>query len=145
MCATLALDLDGTLLEYRPGFDFNDYHALARLQPRAAIVAHALAWRQAGYQLEVVTGRTEATRATTQRHVDDLLGPGVALRMQLAWRGISALRKHKMHYLRAGGIVAFVGDGFIDWQAAQAVGVPFWWPDEFLQTPVGNLPAEHLR
>jgi hypothetical protein len=137
----LALDLDGTLLEYQPGFDFEDHDALRRLEPVKALVQQARAWQDSGYGLEIITGRGLATRTVTEHQVESMLGPGVAVRMQASWTGPAALFEHKVRHLRAPGIVGFVGDGRIDQRAAGIVGIRFWWPDEFLRIAPGNSVA----
>lgn len=138
----LALDLDGTLLQYRAGFDFEDHDALRKLEPVAAVVAQARLWQRSDHVLEIVTGRSEATRAITEQQVESMLGPGVPVHMQKSWTGPAALLEHKVRHLRAPRIVGFVGDGLIDRRAASIAGVRFWWPDEFLRISAGK-PMTH--
>lgn len=130
-CTVLAFDLDGTLLQGRPGLDYDDPDQVAALEPIEAAIRRLAALRRQGHGIAVITGRPESMRLLTQLQVSVIAGKGVTLDMQTGWLGVAHLTSYKAEALRSKRASLFVGDSVSDRMAAERAGVPFMTAQDF--------------
>jgi hypothetical protein len=126
----IGFDLDGTLLEYKPGLDYDDELACAALQPHPGAFYKARSIVQV-HEVCVITGRGEATRSITQNQVDWIFQRRVPLIMQEVFRGWDVLREFKAVKLVEMGCTHYIGDQDIDQAAARIAQVQFTWAGEW--------------
>lgn len=124
----IAFDLDGTLLSKPPHVVFDDVAQVACLEPIDAAVHRARGLRRQGYRLTVVTGRRANLKDVTRLQVRVLLGEGVPFVWAPNWTQPNELLTYKTEVLarlKELGLELYVGDSWIDREAARRTGVAF--------------------